>query len=431
MPTSVLASPPEIRSIDHIIFPDIEANVLSSGLSIYQSTDACYEVAKVQLVFDAGRTAEIKQLASRFTAMMLKEGTSSSTNSELSEFFDYRGATVQYSFDFDYVYLTLFCLSKHIVELLPRLAEMVYDSSLPELELERLQMSSLQKIRYDLSKGDHVSYREITEKIFGSDHPYGYNSSEASIQDLSLSDVREHYERTVKSGPIYIFVSGHIPSEASGMLEKTFAGHCPQPRAYASPSSASLEESTLIQLAGQDQMSVKLGMRTFSRKHSDHHPLQLVSTVLGGYFGSRLMSKIREELGLTYNIYSMMESYRHDGCMVIGAELNAESLAMARVAIHREMARLRTENLDAEELQLVLSYLKGNMLSRTDGPFQRIKSVRNVVLNDLPEDYYPKMFDFLQSMTADRLRLTAEKYLTPADFYEVIVGDASTTGIAR
>jgi len=427
MLTSVLASAPEIRSIDHIIFPDIKANVLSSGLSLYQDTDQRYEVAKVQLVFDAGRTSEIKQLASRFTAMMLKEGTEKHTNSELSEYFDYRGATVQYSFDFDYVYLTLFCLSRQVVELLPRLAEMVYDSALPPTELERLQMSSLQKIRYDLSKGDHVSYREITEKIFGSLHPYGYNSSETSIQALQLADVREHYERTIQTGPVYIFVSGYVPDEAYHTLESAFAGHCIQPRAYPDPTSSSLEESTSIQLDGQDQMSLKLGMRTFSRTHEDHHALQLASTALGGYFGSRLMSKIREELGLTYNIYSMMESYRHDGCMVIGAELNAKSLSMARVAIHREMARLRAENVEADELELVLNYLKGNMLSRTDGPFQRIRSVRNVVLNGLPEDYYPRMFDFLQSMTADRLRLTAEKYLNTADFYEVIVGDSSST----
>ncbi len=418
------ATAPLISTIQKINFPIIQAQRMVCGADLYAELHAGYEVCKLQLSFLAGRPQEAQRLSSRFAAMMLKEGTTLRSSEELAELFDEYGASIQTSFTLDRVYLTLYCLSRHLDILIPVLVSLINDSNFPDDELARLKEQSQQKLLYDLAKPDIVSYRKVTEMLFGESHPYGYNSSEEDIAKITRDSLLEHYGRTIRGSVDKIYVAGHVQDHHIEILDSLLG---PQ-RVECMDAKDDIEmlkdeHEAQVTLPGMEQMSIRLGRKTFAKRHEDYMGLSLLNTILGGYFGSRLMSQIRENMGLTYGIHSSLESYATAGCLLISADVNEVNHRKALDAIKAEMIKLQEHLIPDEELDLVRNYIKGILLGRSDGAFKRIRSVINVVENQLSLDYYDRYLDYLERANSTELRDLARIYLNPTDYYQVIVGD--------
>jgi predicted Zn-dependent peptidase len=147
----------------------------------------------------------------------------------------------------------------------------------------------------------------------------------------------------------------------------------------------------------------------------------VLNTLFGGYFGSRLMSNIREEKGFTYGIYSSLSPYMQGGSLIIHTEVGREVIEPAVKEIYNEMDLLRREPADAEELLLVKNYLLGNLLGDLDGPFQIIQRWRTLILNGLTIDHFNKNINIYKNVSAAELQHLAQKYYNFDDFYEVVV----------
>jgi zinc protease len=170
------------------------------------------------------------------------------------------------------------------------------------------------------------------------------------------------------------------------------------------------------------QTAIKIGRRAFSRQHPDFDGLFVLNTILGGYFGSRLMSNLREKKGFTYNIYSTLDTYALDGCLYIATEVSPDKAEATRKAIFAEMKKLRTQPVDAEELAMVRNYLLGMLLNGLDGPMNTSDLVRSLVTEGLAWERFDQLVATIRNISPAELQALAERYLRPEDFWTVMVG---------
>jgi zinc protease len=158
-----------------------------------------------------------------------------------------------------------------------------------------------------------------------------------------------------------------------------------------------------------------------NRHHPDFIKAQVLNNIFGGYFGSRLMSNIREDKGYTYGIHSFLQNHLQQSAWVISTEAGRDVCEATVKEVYNEMKRLREEPVNEEELHLVRNYMMGTILGDLDGPFQIISRWKNYILNDLTEAYFYKSLETIRTISAEELMELAKKYLNDEEFYELTV----------
>ncbi|MGM0648758.1 MAG: M16 family metallopeptidase, partial [Bacteroidota bacterium] len=170
------------------------------------------------------------------------------------------------------------------------------------------------------------------------------------------------------------------------------------------------------------QSAIRLGLRLQNRTHPDFMELKILNTILGGYFGSRLMKNLREDKGLTYGVGSAIGSARQSGLWIIATEVGAEYTQKALSEIYKEINNLKTTLVSDQELQLIQHYLPGKILRALEKDFDKLDSFMELSDHQLPEDYYSSFLKAINNITADRIKELANQYLMFDDISEVVVG---------
>jgi predicted Zn-dependent peptidase len=414
---------PPIYEVEHIHLPKHEVFYLDNQIPVYVVNLALQDIVKVEVVFHAGRPFEKNPLASRATASLVKDGTSSMNSAEIAEKIDYYGGTLSTPFSLDTSSVILQSLNKYFEELMPLLAEIIQDATFPEKEIETFVENNIQGLQVDLSKGEMVAYREISEKIFGADHPYGYNSNEQLYRSITRAMLLQHYQDNFNAANCCIFVSGKV----NDSMLKTLNRELGQMRKgikniYQAPAVFTKPEHLFIEKKDSSQTAIKIGRGMFDRKHPDYTAFYALNTILGGYFGSRLMTNIREEKGFTYNIYSTIDPMHYDGYFYAATEVGNEYIKPTIEEIYKEIEILQNDLISKTELKMVKNYLLGNILTMIDGPFNVAEIIKSYVIEDIDVNQFQHSIDILKNITAKQLRDLAQKYLKKEDLWQVIVG---------
>ena len=416
--------PPAIKRIKSLHLPLPQQMVLSNGIPVYITNMGTQDVVKMQIIFDAGRPFEAKQLVARTTSRLLREGTSNYSSAEIADRIDFYGATLSSSTNLDNANIIFYSLTKHYSTLIPLVAEMLIEPIFPKNELDIFKENSKRRLQVDLTKNDIIAYRKVTEYIFGSEHPYGYNSVENAYDLLERTDLLHHFQKNYHAQSCRIFISGKIDDSILQLLDQ-YLGQIPKGKKVALPSfpnSTKAPEKIHFPLPDSLQTAIRIGQRIMGRKHPDYVGFTILNTIFGGYFGSRLMMNIREEKGYTYNIYSAQDAMLYDACFYIAAEVGNESVDAAIEEIYKEMKHLKQELIPKQELEMVKNYLLGNMLHMIDGPFHVSDVIKTLVLENMPFDSFNQLVHTINHITAAELRALAQKYLNADDMWEVTVG---------
>lgn len=423
-------SPPDIYEVRQLSLPHPALIRLDNGIPVYILDFPGQEIVKVEAVFRAGRPEEEKRLAARTTSRLLREGTLLKKGAEIAEHLDFYGASLTVPTNLDTASFILFSLKKYAREVIPTFAEMLQSPSFPEDELETYRRTSIQELLVELEKGETVAYRKVTELIFGADHPYGYNSLPEDYTAIQQADLQHFYNTWYTPSNCMLFASGRIDDEILGLLnqhlgqkDKSAALRTANPKhAVRFVDTTGKPSKVHIPLAGSLQTAIKIGRRLFDRNHPDFNGLVVLNTLLGGYFGSRLMTNIREKKGFTYNIYSTVDAYLQDGCFYIATEVSPEKSAAAVRAIFREMKKLCEKPVPEEELSMVRNYILGMMLNGLDGPINSSDMVRNQIVENQSTEQFEALVNTVRNISAEALQALAQQYFQPKDFWVVTVG---------
>ncbi|MBR9919844.1 MAG: insulinase family protein [Bacteroidetes bacterium] len=415
---------PPIHKITRLDLPEPRRHRLDNGIQVLENRLGTQDILKMEIIFRAGRPFELKQLAGRATATMLREGTQNRTAADIAETFDFYGGTFTIPVNLDVSNITLYCLSRHFESLLPVVADLITEPAFPERELQSFVDRSVKRLSVDLSRNDIIAYRAITENIFGSDHCYGYNSTPDTYLGLDRSMLTDHFQRAFTAANCSIVISGKTNDRTISLLN-TYLGHrLPKgERIEANVGTVNRKaEKQHIDHPDKVQSAIRIGRQLFTRHHADYAGMYVLNTILGGYFGSRLMNNIREDKGYTYNIYSAMDPMVFDGYFYIGTEVGKDLANAAIDEIYSEIRRLQEEPVGTEELEMVRNYLMGNLLTMLDGPFNVADVIRTIETDGLKPDFFRSLTNTVSTISSEELQVLARKYLNESDMWEVVVG---------
>jgi zinc protease len=402
-----------------LIHPD--KITVRSGLQIFSISGGNQKVIKIELLFRAGRWFEKNWGAAYFSAQLLTKGTKSKSSFEIAQLLDHYGAHVDISPGMDMVSISLYTLTKHLQPTLSLLYELLEEANFPEKEIRQLKSVYLQNLQVNNEKTSFLASKLIRKNLYGDKYPYGKeldeNDVEALTRDMLTNHVRDHYR------DLTIIVAGDIPAEALSLIEKTFAPYSYALAKMPSHSSETVKPFRQIQeKEGSLQSSLRAAREMVERTHADYPAVLLLSHILGGYFGSRLMKNIREEKGLTYGIYASLHTQLHRRYMVIGADVNKENLDLTFDEIRKELKRLREERIDSEELDIARNHFIGSLQSEMTTPFAHAEKLKTTLIFSLPDDYYQRLILKIDALTAEELMETAGRYFNEQTFFEVAVG---------
>lgn len=398
---------------------------LSNATPVYAMHGGEQEVVKIEWVFEAGNWYESKNLVAASANFLLKNGTKDKTALAISEAIEYYGASLSRQCYNETATITLHCLSRHITALLPLIASLLADAIFPEEEINIYRQMQVQRLSVNLRKCDFVANRLIDEYLYGPAHPYGITASAEAYHAITREELLAFYNQYYTRGNCKIFAAGRLPQNLENLLEQYFGvlplnGEAPPATAHSITPDSSMKHHIVNDENGV-QGAIRIGRHFPNRKHPDYVKALVLNNIFGGYFGSRLMSNIREDKGYTYGIYSYLQPYQQQSAWIISTEAGRDVCGATINEIYKEMKLLCEEPPDDEELYLVRNYMMGSLLGDLDGPFQQITRWKNYVLNDLPEDYFKNSIHIIKTISAAELQALAQHYLQQADFYEVLV----------
>lgn len=404
--------------------PELNKVSLPNGAELYLIRRGTVPALKLELMFPAGRPYEKKNGLASATLQLIKGGTQKKSATKLAEGFDYWGSSINFDFYVDNCGIKVFVLEKYLPKVLPLFCEMLTTPSFPLSELKLYQRQQKEKLRSDESRGDVIAYRAFTEHLYGQMHPYGYNSTIESIDNIRQQDLFEHYQQHYDLCDCKIFLSGSFSDETMSMVHDTLGtlpstevhsklnkiqGHRPKPGLFHIPKPEAV------------QSSIRIGRRLFTRGHEDYVPMYVLNTILGGYYGSRLMQNLREKRGLTYHIYSSLDTFKLDGYFLISTEVDKARSTVAIAEIFKELKRVQNKKINHGELKTIKSYLKGSFLNYFENVLAQSELVRSLTVEGGVEGYL-QLLKGIDDIKADRLLEVANKYLHPKDLTLITVG---------
>ena len=421
---------PAISPIAHPVLPEYSTVILDNGLELFVLHFPDSEILKIEVAFQAGRPEEKKRLAAYMTPRLMQEGAGEYSGAVIAEKFDFYGTSMSTWSWLDATGFILTGLSKYAGHTIPLFADVLLRPQFSPAELENLKQVYIGELKVELEKVEVISYRLLTEKLYGPEHPLGYNSTTTDYQQVSVEDLQTFYREQLNTRKSYILVTGNITQEVIDLLNVAFgksdAGPNRLPRQLYLPNPVKLPgklpKVMRITHPGALQTAVKMGRMLFNRFHPHYYEVQVLNTVLGGYFGSRLMTNIREDKGFTYNIYSGIDTYYDSGYMYIATEVNNDNVQSTVRAIRHEMKKLREQPVSDDELSMVKNYMTGALLNGFDGPLNLSGVLRAMIFEGLGKEGFEKQMSVLQNMTPARVHELAQMYLQPQDFLTVIVG---------
>ncbi|MEO7524257.1 MAG: pitrilysin family protein, partial [Ferruginibacter sp.] len=382
-----------------------ETYSLDNHVPVYSISAGAQDVIQLEIVFYAGNCFEQQKGIAAATNFLLRNGTSKRNAFELNEAFEYYGSYCNRTCYNETAVLSLHTLTKHITRLLPVMQEMLTESVFPLEELETYKQNSKQRLKVNLQKAEFISGRLIDSYLYGEDHPYGTYTRMEDIDTISIEEVRNFYRQYYLNGNCVIFVAGNIPANMPQLLNEFFGkltvDKPPVSLAGQETRPASEKKYRIQNDENAVQGAIRIASHFPNRLHPDFKKVVVLDNVFGGFFGSRLMSNIREEKGYTYGIHSYLQNHMQQSAWLISTEAGKDVCEATIQEVYKEMQKLREVKIEEDELLLVRNYLIGGILGELDGPFQIIAKWKNIILNNLGEKYFYDSINEIKTVSAD------------------------------
>lgn len=355
---------------------------------------------------------------------MLTKGTKSRTKAQIDEAVDFMGASLNSSGS------GLFgsCLTKHTDGLLSVMADVLMNPIFPGDEFEKLKKQTLSGLA--LSKNDPNAIAENVEAVlnFGAKHPYGNIQSEGSTDKITVDVCKAYYQTYFRPNISYLVVVGDINlDQARNMAQKYFGNWEMRPVQkldYENPKRPDQARVAFVDKPGAVQSVIHVTYPLDLKPGSpDAIAASVMNTALGGYFGSRLMSNLREDKAYTYGARSNLNNDPLIGSFRAYASVRNEVTDSAMIQFLYEINRLRTDKMPDDELAMVKNYMSGGFARSLESPQTVARFALNTVRYNLPKDYYATYLERLAAVTADDVMAAAKKFLHPDQTYLLVVGN--------
>lgn len=414
---------PEAFPLNKIQLIHPHLKVLDNGMKIYCISGSEEDVIRLEFVFNTGMRAEKNVLISSATNHLLNAGTENMSSAEIMEMIDFYGAFYQHDNQLDRCSVSLYTLKKYFEETLKIFAECILNPIFPEHELETYKNNAKQRFLINNSKNDFRARREFHRILFPN-HPYGKKVEVEDFDQLKRDDIIAYHQEHYKIENATIILSGNLNDEDLSILNRVFCdySHKEKSRIDFLPVPKNEVLNFFEERPDSLQSAIRIGKQTIHKTHPDYIELSILTTVLGGYFGSRLMANIREDKGYTYGIGAGLYPLLDSSFFYIATEVGVEVTNNTLTEIYKEIERLSVELIPESELLLVKNYLKGAYIGSIENVFSHADKFKSLKLYNIDYEYYEQYFNLIENVTSERLLQLAQQYLTRNSLSEVVIG---------
>ena len=354
-------------------------------------------------------------------SQLLMAGTPSMGRLEIETTLEKIGAIVEISSNREFSTISLDCLSKNFSGALDFLSQVILEPSFPEDEFLVSRGILTNRCRQRMAKNDSLCRSLAHEKLFGPSHPFGIVHTPELVEGVKLEDVRSYYQQQFFSKPKFL-ISGKFDDSHLEALVRFFQKLPEVERKVASyPTKPSYKEY-YVKRKDSKQISLKFLSFCIGHDHDDIHKLHIANIMLGGFFGSRLMQRVREKMGLTYGIHSFIARRRSMSFWSLECESSLEKMNMAKEAILEEIQKMAQTPVSKKELETLKKFLLGKLLFSTSDLFKRSSLYGSLFLLGKDESYLKDYQHAIQSCEAQDLSQMIQEHIVTPPRVEVIVG---------
>jgi predicted Zn-dependent peptidase len=305
------------------------------------------------------------------------------------------------------------------------LKEILTEAVFPEHEFDTILRNKRERLSQNLAKNDFVANRLFVSSMWGSQHPYGRLTQFEDFDNLKLETIRSYYRKHFTASNCFVILSGNYNQSTISQLNTIFGqtdwiGKKVELIDHLVLPSSNFEQYETMK--GSVQSSIMIGNKSILRSHPDYDALTVLNTIFGGYFGSRLMSNIREEKGYTYGIYSSLTPYRNGTIFEISADTDISYREAVFNEIFSEIQRLKTELVDSDELQTVKNYMVGKIMRSIDGAFRYADVWKSLLLFERDEASLNNYLNTISEVTSEDMMKFANQYFDTEKMYKIAVG---------
>jgi zinc protease len=427
--------PPALGPAPTLRLPVIQSAVLPNGLRMFVIEMHEVPVVDITLSIDAGAVgdpADLPGLAT-FTAGMLDEGAGRRAALEIAEEADFLGARLRTSAGFDVATVYLHVPKRQLGPALDLMADVALRPTFADSEVTRQRELRRTAIIQQRDQPNSIAAVAFPAIVFGTAHPYGrpIGGTEASTAALTRERVVEFYRVYYRPSNARLLIVGDISlAEARQLVTARFGGwERGEPRAApvaAAPPSPAPRAIYVIDKPGAAQSVIRIGHVGVARDNPDYFPIEVMNTILGGSFTSRLNQNLRETHGYTYGANSGFDQRRMPGPFTAASSVQSSKSDSALIEFMRELRRIRDEAVPQAELDKAKSYLALGMPGYFETTAGAAGQFTELLTYGLPLDYYNTYIQRITAVTAADVQRVARQYLNPDQFVITIVGDRAS-----
>jgi len=412
---------PAVLPVEHIDFVKPHIFDITEDVRLLWMKDVPNETVRLDLFFDAGIIRGTKSVPA-IVHSLLFSGTADKSSVELHEAIDALGGFLDTDLSFESAVVSVYCLRENLDKIAHLVADAINGMSFRENEVEDTLRSMEHKYRENLQKVRNVAQQQFRKALFASHEDYSLLAEVEDFETADYSAMKHFFRDHYLNGLMRITLVGNVEQDSVDALIDLFGKWSMDRFPPFGKNFETAEKRLDFPVEGAVQTAIRMGRMLFCKEHEDYIGFQLVNTILGDYFGSRLMSNIREDKGYTYGIGSAIMELHHDGYFVIVTEVGKEVADATLKEIQFELKRLQEELVPEDELELVRNYMLGQLLKSADGPYAMLDMYNSVDMYGLDLSFYDRAIEQIRSMTPEHVRELAQKYLNWDDFLIITAG---------
>lgn len=426
------STPPAPGPPTALKLPQIQKLSLSNGLPVWLVEQHEVPVAQVNLIVESGSAADPagKYGVASFTAAMLDEGAGTRSALELAEAVEFLGAQLTTTSSFDQSGVRLSVPVAKLGDALGLMADVSLRPTFPAPEVERLRKERVTQLLQARDDPASLAALAFPRVVFGPAHRYGTPEigSEAVIKTLTRDDLLAFYRASYRPSNATLLVVGDVTARAAApLLERAFGGwkdtgEKPTATAAGPPPPVTERRVYIVDKPGAAQSQIRIGAVGAARSTPERATLDVLNTILGGSFTSRLNTNLREQHGYAYGAFSRFDMRRAPGPFYAYAGVQTDKTAEALTEFFKELERIR-QAVPADELEKAKNYVALGFPAEFEATGDLARKLEELVVYDLPEDTFSTYIDRVRAVTADDVQKAAARYVQPDKFAVVIVGD--------
>ena len=425
------SEPPRAGTVRPFDFPEVTSTTLSNGLGLRVARMTQVPLVTISLVLKGGESAlgDPQAGLAVLTGTALDGGTARRTGPELAEAFEGIGTSLSVQTGWDSTVLSVTCLADRKEEAMGLLAEVLLEPAFPEDEVDRFKDQRLAAIQQRRMDPGSLADDSAAHFFFADSVPYHrpLAGTSSSIETMGAQLIRQFWEGNFRASGAGLVVVGDVDiPEVEGLVGDFLGSWDGTPQgggSFSSEPRSRERKIVVVDRPGAVQSEIRIGQMGTSRSTPHFFPLQILNTVLGGAFTSRLMLNLREVQGYTYGIRSSFGLRSEAGPFVVSTAVGTEVTAPAVKEAMSEITGLFHGGPTPEEVARARDFIAGVFPLRLETTGQVASRIAELIIFDMEDDFFSTYRDRIREVTVQGTLEAGQAVLRPEELVVIVVGD--------